>query len=62
MLDTGQIAGMLEVTRDTVDSYRSRGAMVAPQLYRSRTPLWAAPVVRHWIAGRPSTSARRRAR
>lgn len=52
LLDASQVAGRLQVTRATVDSYRARGRMPAPQLVRGRTPLWAAPVIRRFAHDR----------
>ncbi|MFA9431606.1 helix-turn-helix transcriptional regulator [Egicoccus sp. AB-alg2] len=48
--DIGQLAG---VSKATIDSYRYRGYLPAPQATRGRTPLWARPVIRHWLDNRP---------
>ncbi|GGI03007.1 helix-turn-helix transcriptional regulator [Egicoccus halophilus] len=48
--DIGQLAG---VSKATIDSYRYRGYLPAPQATRGRTPLWARPIIRHWLDNRP---------
>ncbi len=53
MLTVGQIADAAEVSKATIDSYRYRGYLPEPQATRGRTPLWARPIVRHWLATRP---------
>lgn len=53
MLTVGEIAEAAEVSKATIDSYRYRGCLPEPQAARGRTPLWARPIVRHWLATRP---------
>jgi|GEM_PF-1994192 len=53
MLTVGEIAEAADVSKATIDSYRYRGYLPEPQAARGRTPLWARPVVRHWLATRP---------
>ena len=53
MLTVGEIAEAAEVSKATIDSYRYRGYLPEPQAARGRTPLWARPIVRHWLATRP---------
>lgn len=53
MLTVGEIAEIADVSKATIDSYRYRGYLPDPQAARGRTPLWARPVVRHWLATRP---------
>lgn len=53
MLTVGEIADAAEVSKATIDSYRYRGYLPEPQASRGRTPLWARPIVRHWLATRP---------
>jgi predicted DNA-binding transcriptional regulator AlpA len=48
--DIGELAG---VSKATIDSYRYRGYLPRPQATRGRTPLWARPIVRHWLQHRP---------
>jgi hypothetical protein len=48
--DIGELAG---VSKTTIDSYRYRGYLPAPQVTKGRTPLWARPIVRRWLATRP---------
>lgn len=48
--DIGELAG---VSKATIDSYRYRGYLPAPQATRGRTPLWARPIIRHWLDNRP---------
>jgi hypothetical protein len=52
MLDANQLARRLRVTRDTIDTYRTRGSLPPPTMVRGRTPLWSAPVVRRWVVDR----------
>jgi hypothetical protein len=53
MLTVGEIAEAAGVSKATIDSYRYRGYLPDPQAARGRTPLWARPIVRHWLATRP---------
>lgn len=53
MLTVGEIAEAAGVSKATIDSYRYRGCLPEPQASRGRTPLWARPVVRHWLSTRP---------
>ncbi len=53
MLTVGEIAEAAEVSKATIDSYRYRGYLPEPQAACGRTPLWARPIVRHWLATRP---------
>ena len=53
MLTVGEIAEAAGVSKATIDSYRYRGCLPEPQSARGRTPLWARPIVRHWLATRP---------
>ena len=53
MLTVGDIAEAAEVSKATIDSCRYRGCLPEPQAARGRTPLWARPIVRHWLATRP---------
>jgi len=48
--DIGEVAG---VSKATIDSYRYRGYLPRPQATRGRTPLWARPIIRHWLQNRP---------
>lgn len=52
LLDGTQLARRLQVTRATIDSYRTRGRLPPPQVVRGRTPLWSAPIVRRWVIER----------
>lgn len=52
LLDASQLARRLGVTRETIDSYRSRDRLPPPQVVRGRTPLWSAPVIRRWQSER----------
>ncbi|MCC5950098.1 MAG: hypothetical protein JJT89_16735 [Nitriliruptoraceae bacterium] len=58
MLTVGEIADAAGVSKATIDSYRYRGFLPEPQASRGRTPLWARPIVRHWLASRPGPSWR----
>jgi hypothetical protein len=53
MLTVADIAEAANVTKATIDSYRYRGYLPAPQVVLARTPLWSRPIIRHWLAGRP---------
>ncbi|MCC5949233.1 MAG: helix-turn-helix domain-containing protein [Nitriliruptoraceae bacterium] len=53
LLTVDDIARELRVERATVESYRRRGYLPPAPVRCGRTPLWTAPVVRHWIASRP---------
>jgi hypothetical protein len=53
MLTVADIAELAGVSKATVDSYRYRGYLPAPQATRGRTPLWARPIVRRWLHTRP---------
>jgi hypothetical protein len=53
MLTVADISAAAGVTKATIDSYRYRGYLPEPQVVRARTPLWARPIIQHWIDGRP---------
>lgn len=53
LLTVAEIAEAAEVSKATIDSYRYRGYLPEPQAARGRTPLWARPIVRHWLETRP---------
>jgi isopentenyl diphosphate isomerase/L-lactate dehydrogenase-like FMN-dependent dehydrogenase len=53
MLTVADIGDLAGVSKATIDSYRYRGYLPAPQATRGRTPLWARPIVRHWLDNRP---------
>lgn len=53
MLTVDEVAELVGVSKATVDSYRYRGYLPEPQATPGRTPLWARPVVSHWLATRP---------
>ena len=53
MLTVGDIAELAKVSKATIDSYRYRGYLPAPQVIRGRTPLWSRPVVQRWLQTRP---------
>lgn len=52
------VADAAGVSKATIDSYRYRGLLPEPQLVLSRTPLWARPIVQHWLADRPGAGWR----
>jgi hypothetical protein len=58
MMTVGDIAQAAGVTKATIDSYRYRGSLPAPQVVRGRTPLWSRPIVRRWLASRPGAGWR----
>ena len=58
MLTVGDIAEAADVSKATIDSYRYRGYLPEPQAARGRTPLWARPIVIHWLATRPGSGWR----
>lgn len=58
MLTVVDIADAADVSKSTIDSYRYRGLLPEPQLTRSRTPLWARPIVRRWLEDRPGAGWR----
>jgi hypothetical protein len=58
LLTVGDIARRARVSKATIDSYRYRGYLPVPQVTRGRTPLWARPVVRKWLQGRPGSGWR----
>jgi hypothetical protein len=53
MLTVADISRLAGVSKATVDSYRYRGELPAPQATRGRTPLWARPIVHRWLRNRP---------
>lgn len=58
MLTVSDIARMAGVSKATIDSYRYRGYLPAPQAVQGRTPLWARPVVARWLRTRPGSGWR----
>lgn len=58
MLTVADIGDLADVSKATVDSYRYRGYLPGPQIIKGRTPLWARPVVRHWLEHRPGAGWR----
>lgn len=57
MLTVADVAELAEVTKATIDSYRSRGTLPPPQVRRGRTPLWSRPIIKHWLENRPGVIA-----
>ncbi len=57
MLTVADVADLAHVSKATIDSYRSRGTLPAPQVQRGRTPLWSRPVIQRWLATRPGAAA-----
>jgi hypothetical protein len=53
MLTVADVSRLAGVSKATVDSYRYRGELPAPQATRGRTPLWARPIVHRWLRNRP---------
>lgn len=53
MMTVNDIAVDASVSKATIDSYRYRGYLPEPQVVCGRTPLWARPIVHHWLARRP---------
>lgn len=53
MLTVADISALAGVSKATIDSYRYRGYLPQPQATRGRTPLWARPIIRHWLDNRP---------
>lgn len=53
MMTVGDVAEAAGVSKATIDSYRYRGYLPQPQVTQGRTPLWARPIVHHWLATRP---------
>lgn len=53
MLTVADISRLAGVTKDTIDSYRYRGYLPRPQAMPGRSPLWARPIIRHWLDNRP---------
>ena len=58
MLTVADIADAAGVSKSTIDSYRYRGYLPEPQVTRSRTPLWARPIVHRWLEDRPGAGWR----
>jgi predicted DNA-binding transcriptional regulator AlpA len=58
MMTVADIAEAAGVSKSTIDSYRYRGYLPQPQITRSRTPLWARPIVRRWLDDRPGSGWR----
>ena len=58
MMTVGDVAEAAHVSKSTIDSYRYRGYLPEPQITRSRTPLWARPIVRGWLEHRPGAGWR----
>jgi len=58
MLTVVDIAEAAGVSKATIDSYRYRGYLPEPQVVRGRTPMWARPIVRHWLESRPGAGWR----
>lgn len=53
MLTVTDISDLADVSKATIDSYRYRGYLPEPQAVQGRTPLWARPIIRHWLDNRP---------
>lgn len=53
MMTIADIADVASVTADTISAYKYRGYLPLPQMTIARTPLWARPIVRRWMASRP---------
>ncbi len=53
MMTVTDVAESAGVSKATIDSYRYRGYLPEPQVVRGRTPLWARPIIRHWLSERP---------
>jgi predicted DNA-binding transcriptional regulator AlpA len=53
LMTVSEVARAAGVSKATIDSYRHRGSLPAPQVVRGRTPLWARPIISHWLATRP---------
>jgi hypothetical protein len=53
MLTVADIGELADVSKATIDSYRYRGYLPAPQATCGRTPLWARPIVHRWLRTRP---------
>jgi predicted DNA-binding transcriptional regulator AlpA len=58
LMTVGDVARVAGVSKATIDSYRSRGSLPPPQVVRGRTPLWARPIISHWLANRPGSGWR----
>ncbi len=58
MLTIADIAEMIDVAPDTVAAYRYRGYLPEPQAVIGRTPVWARPIIRHWLETRPGNGWR----
>lgn len=58
MLTIADIAEMVGVEPDTIAAYRYRGYLPEPQAVIGRTPVWARPIVRHWLDTRPGNGWR----
>jgi hypothetical protein len=58
MFTVQQIAAAAEVSKATIDSYRYRGYLPAPQTVMGRTPLWARPIINRWLETRPGAGWR----
>jgi hypothetical protein len=58
LMTVGDIARAAGVSKATIDSYRYRGSLPRPQVVRGRTPMWARPIVNHWLANRPGAGWR----
>ncbi len=58
MMTVGDIAAAASVSKATIDSYRYRDYLPQPQIVRGRTPLWARPIIRRWLATRPGAGWR----
>ncbi len=57
MLTVADVAELAQVSKATIDSYRSRGVLPEPQVQRGRTPLWSRPIIKHWLVTRPGATA-----
>lgn len=62
MLDTTDIAALAGIDRRSVSRELSRGRLPLPQFRFGNTPLWARPIIDHWLANRPGRGAHLRNR
>jgi predicted DNA-binding transcriptional regulator AlpA len=58
LLDAAATADLCRVSRATIASYLSRGAMPPPAAYYGGSPVWSRPVIHQWLATRPGQGAR----
>lgn len=51
MLEINDLAGLLNVSRRTVERLRVAGKLPKPDMHVGRMPRWSPESIRRWVAG-----------